>query len=304
QDGSYVAEVLIERGYDVTGVARQDSSRWIEPGRFRYRTLDIADAGALDALLAETMPGEIYHMAAIHGASGYFYELVWREALAVNVASVHTCLEHMRLRDSNARLFYPSSLKAFGAHPPHLISAATPRVSDCLYSITKNAAADLIQFYRAKHGSFASIGYYFNHDSPRRPDNYFLPRLAARIAAGVLRKHAAPEIASLDFWCDWGSSREFAELSVDLLHADQPGDAVVATGHPVYAGALAGELCTAAGLPTPQIQAPAYNALVRADMTDLKRMIGRIPKMQAFDVAAWILRERHGIALTATKEMP
>lgn len=304
QDGSYIAEILIERGYNVTGIARQNAPRWIEPERFRYRTLDIADASALDALLAEIMPGEIYHMAAIHGASGYFYEPVWREALAVNVACVHTCLEHMRLRDSSARLFYPSSLKAFGAHPPPLISAATPRISDCLYSITKNAAADLIQFYRAKHGSFASIGYYFNHDSPRRPDNYFLPRLAARIAAGVSRKGAAPEITSLDFWCDWGSSREFAELSVDLLQAEQPGDAVVATGHPVYAGALAEELCAAAGLPVPQMQTPARGAPFRADMTGLQKTVGRVPKLQAFDVAAWILRERHGIALTAAKEMP
>jgi GDPmannose 4,6-dehydratase len=304
QDGSYIAEVLIERGYDVTGIARQDRSRWIDPKRFRYRALDLANAGALDALLAETMPGEIYHMAAIHGASGYFYEPVWREALAVNVASVHTCLEHIRLRDGNARLFYPSSLKAFGAHPPPIINAATPRVSDCLYSITKNAATDLIHFYRVKHKSFASVGYYFNHDSPRRPDNYFLPRLAARIAADVSRRHTGPEIVSLDFWCDWGSSREFAVVTVDLLQADRPGDAVVATGRPVHAAALAAQLCAAAGLPLPPVQAPASDAPIRADMAELEALVGRVPAMQAFDVAAWILRERHGLALTATKEVP
>jgi GDPmannose 4,6-dehydratase len=304
QDGSYIAEVLIERGYDVTGIARQTTSRWIDPKRFHYRTLNIADAGALDALLVEIMPGEIYHMAAVHGASGYVYETVWRDALAVNVASVHVCLEHMRLRDRNARLFYPSSLKAFGAHAHGSIGAATPRVSDCLYSITKNAATDLIHFYCAHHECFASIGYYFNHDSPRRPDNYFLPRLAAKVAAQVAQKGIAPEIASLNFWCDWGSSREFAEITVDLLHADAPGDAVVATGQPVYAGALAAQLFAAAGLPSQLLQAPASEAPIRADTTGLETMAGRIPHMQAFDVAAWILRERHGLALAKTEEMP
>ncbi|HEY5225660.1 MAG TPA: GDP-mannose 4,6-dehydratase [Methylovirgula sp.] len=304
QDGSYIAEVLIERGYDVTGIARQATSRWIDPKRFRYRTLDIADAGALDALLSEILPGEIYHMAAIHGASGYVYEPVWREALGVNVASVHACLEHMRLRGGNARLFYPSSLKAFGAHPPRSISAATPRVSDCLYSITKNAATDLIHFYRAHHESFASIGYYFNHDSPRRPDNYFLPRLAAGIAAQVAQKGVAPRVATLDFWCDWGSSREFAEITVDFLHADAPGDVVVATGQPIYAGALAVQLYKAAGLPPQVLQAPTSEAPIRADTTDLQMMAGRIPHMQAFDVAAWILREQYGLALANTEEMP
>ncbi len=182
QDGSYLAEVLIERGYDVTGVARQAASRWVDPKRFRYIALDIAEAAALDALLAEIRPDEIYAMAAVHGSSGYAYEAGWRAALAVNVGSVHTCLEHMRMRSKHARLFYPSSLKAFGAHPPHCISETTPRVSDCLYSITKNAATELIRYYRTHHGAFACVGYYFNHDSPRRPDSYFLPRLAARIA--------------------------------------------------------------------------------------------------------------------------
>ena len=91
-------------------------------------------------------------MAAIHGSAGYAYEASWREALAVNVGSVHACLEHMRRRCPAARLFYPSSLKVFGDPPPSEIDEETPRIGSCLYSITKNAATDLIHQYRADMG--------------------------------------------------------------------------------------------------------------------------------------------------------
>ncbi len=217
QDGSYIAEALLDRGCAVTGIGRQAVSRWVDPARFNYVQLDVANADPLSDLLARAMPDQIYHMAAVHGSAGHVYEDVWRQALAVNVGSVHTCLEHMRLRSPATRLFYPSSLKVFGNPPPTEIDETTPRVSSCLYSITKNAATELIHYYRAQHGSWAAVSYYFNHDSPRRPDSYFLPRLAAQIAASMRHTVPAPGVATLDFWCDWGSSREFMEMTVDLL---------------------------------------------------------------------------------------
>jgi GDPmannose 4,6-dehydratase len=298
QDGSYLAEILIKRGYQVTGAAWQTASRWVDPGRFHYVALDVADASALGALLAEVLPGEIYHMAAIHGSAGHVYEARWREALALNVGSVHTCLEHIRNRSRDTRLFYPSSLKVFGTPPPPRIDESTPRVSSCLYSITKNTATDLIQYYRVRHDVWASVGYYFNHDSPRRPDNYFLPRLAARTAAEVSQRGPAPEIVTLDFWCDWGSSYEFMELTADLVQVDHPSDVVVASGQPVHAAALAAELAGAVGIASPHtVPPPDGEAPYRADLAMLKRTVGRVPRHHAIDVAGWILRERHGIAI-------
>jgi GDPmannose 4,6-dehydratase len=296
QDGSYLAEILIERGYRVTGAGRQAASRWVDPSRFCYVALDVAVAPTLDALLAELLPDEIYHMAAIHGSAGYSYEASWREALALNVGSVHTCLEHIRNRSPAARLFYPSSLKAFGTCLPARIDENTPRVSSCLYSITKNAATDLIHYYRIHHNVWASVGYYFNHDSPRRPDSYFLPRLAALIAARLGRSVLTPDIASLDFWCDWGSSKEFMELTADLLVAEHPRDVVLATGQPVHAAALAAELADVFGLAPLAAVPPLFReAPFRGDLTGLQAAVGRVPRHNAMDVADWILRERYGI---------
>jgi GDPmannose 4,6-dehydratase len=296
QDGSYLTEVLLERGHTVIGVARQATSRWVDPARFRYVQLDAAGEDDLDALLSRTMPDEIYHMAVVHGAAGHVYETVWRQALALNVASVHTCLEHMRRRKPSTRLFYPSSLKVFGDPPPAEIDETTTRVGSCLYSITKNAATDLIHHYRHVHGIWASVGYYFNHDSPRRPDNYFLPRLAARFAAESRHEKTAPDVASLDFWCDWGSSREFMELTADLLRQDTPRDVVIATGRPVYAADLALTLAAELGVAPPAM--PRRTDLtppVRARLDGLTRAVGRLPRRDALDVMHWILAERHGL---------
>ena len=296
QDGSYIADVLLERGVKITGVGRQPLSRWIDPARFDYIHLDAADADALDGLLARVMPDHIYHMAAIHGSAGHAYETVWRQALALNVGSVHTCLEHMRLRSPSTRLFYPSSLKVFGNPPPAEIDEATPRIGSCLYSITKNAATDLIHYYRAQYSAWACVAYYFNHDSPRRPDSYFLPRLAEQIAASLQPGEATPGVASLDFWCDWGSSREFMELTVDLLGLDAPRDVIMATGRPVYAADLARDLAESVGADLPSLPPPAATAPpIRARLEALHTAVGRLPRRSALDVAQWILAERHGI---------
>lgn len=298
QDGSYLTEVLLESGHAVTGVALQSESRWVDAARFNYVQLDSADEDALRGLLRRTMPDQIYHMAAIHGPAGYTYESEWREALALNVGSVHTCLEHIRVSSPATRLFYPSSIKVFGNPPPSEIDEATPRVASCLYSITKNAATELVHYYRQHHGSWACVSYYFNHDSPRRPDTYFLPRLAAQVAGSLRKDVSSPSVANLDFWCDWGSSREFMEMTVDLLRLESPRDVVMATGQPVYAADLARDLAASVGAPIVPLGMRTQNAPpVRARLEGLQTAIGRIPRCGALEVAKWILADRHGLGL-------
>src|SRR5690606_10077599 len=107
---------------------------------------DLTEAGALAAALARIAPDRIYHVAALHGASGFVYEDKWQDALAVNLGTVHLCLEHIRLRSPATRLLYASSLKSFGSPPPPVIVETAPRRSNCLYSITKNAATDLVEY--------------------------------------------------------------------------------------------------------------------------------------------------------------
>jgi GDPmannose 4,6-dehydratase len=295
QDGSYLAEQLLCRGHDVTGVGRQALSRWVDPSRFRYVPLDIMNYAALDQLLDALRPEQIYHLAASHGPAGHTYETVWREALTVNLGTLHVCLEHLRSRPLETRLFYPSSLKAFGSHPPPVIAEQSPRVSDCLYSVTKNAACDLVQYYRTHHHCRASVGFFFNHDSPRRPDTYFLPRLAAKLAA-KLQGTDGPALATLDFWCDWGDAREFMGLVAELMQRQQPDDLVFATCKPLFAATLADCLSRAMGLGGGSI-APASQPPFRADVSRMISVLGRSPRRDGLDVARWILRDSYGIEI-------
>src|SRR4029077_5218482 len=91
QDGSYMADILLRRGYRVIGIARQDRSRWVDHPEFRHVKLDAGDSHQLGHLLSETKPDRIFALAAVHGAAGYSYEANWRECLAVNTGSVHSC---------------------------------------------------------------------------------------------------------------------------------------------------------------------------------------------------------------------
>jgi GDPmannose 4,6-dehydratase len=247
----------------------------------------------LDQLLATEKPDEIYHLAAVHGPAGYAYEAVWQAALAVNLGTLHTCLEHIRTRTGHARLFYASSLKAFCEHPPAVIDEETPRVSNCLYSITKNAAFDLVRYYREHHGVWGCVGFFSNHESPRRADSFFLPRLVTWLA-GQVRGTAAPAPASLDFWGDWGSSREFMALAADLLRVADPTDLMFATGQPVYAAELAARLAHSLGLAAPQVTSTGASPR-RIEIGRMSAVLGRVPEHGAIAVAYWILRERHGL---------
>ena len=115
QDGSYLCESLAASGQRVVAIGRQ--SDYAEPlpnGEFRYFQIDLTDREALRAVLSTAQPDHIYHVAAVHGESGFSYESVVPELFAVNVLSVHVCLEYLREIDGG-RLFYASSSKVFGA---------------------------------------------------------------------------------------------------------------------------------------------------------------------------------------------
>lgn len=303
QDGSYLAEALLAAGVAVTGVGRQPASRYLSEGPlFRFVSLDLAQGNDLPALLGEVRPERIYHVAAIHGAAGFFYEDKWQDALTVNVGSVHHCLEYAR-KVGGARLLYASSVKAFDAETPEVVSEDLVRKSTCLYSITKNATADLIDYYRKRHGIRASTVFLFNHDSPRRPPQFFLPRVTA-ILARALRDEPQDEVLrSLDFACDWGSAAEFMQISRDLLESDANRDYVLATGKTWTGLEFTAALFRLAGLDWQRYvkleKAPGSEPvrMFRADISRLIATLGRAPRQSALDVARWILQENHGLML-------
>jgi GDPmannose 4,6-dehydratase len=290
QDGSYLSEILVSRGHDVTAVARQPQPRWpVADPRYRYRACDIADTSALEALLDDVRPGIIFHFAAIHGAAGFDYAPVSQVAHLVNTQSVRAVLDHVRRDNPACGFIYASSAKVFGAPLPARISEQTPRVSTCVYSSTKNAAHDLIDEYRARHGLAASVLYLFNHESPRRSADYFTPRIAKALAR-ARRDGGKTELQTLDFACDWGDAREYMGIAADIGERGLGEDYVLASGKTWTGREMVAALFARHGLDyrdhlvETAAAASSPVALYHADVGKLRGRLGRTPRRSVLDV--------------------
>ena len=114
QDGSYLAELLVRRGYLVSGIGRQLQSRYTPVGPlFYYTNLDLADREALGAFVSDFQPHVAFRLAAVHGSSGYAYEQIFGDMMKVNTDALHVLLEYARLVNPKLRIIYASSSKIF-----------------------------------------------------------------------------------------------------------------------------------------------------------------------------------------------
>ena len=235
QDGSFLCEIQAAAGHRVLAVGLQPEYAWDAPaGEFSYHQLDISDQSALRTFLAAQQPESIFHVAAVHGAAGFRYEPVGEKLFAVSLVSVHSCLEYLRER-GEGQLFYASSCKVFGESLRGNIDENTSQRADCLYSVAKIAAGKLINCYRRDHGVSAVVGFLFNHESTRRPPQFFIPTVARALANGLAGTGVRETLNSLDFYADWGSAREFMQLASEALQLGVNEDLVVASGTTVYA---------------------------------------------------------------------
>lgn len=288
QDGTFLSRGLLRRGYRVIGVGKQPEPRFSYARQtFTYAPMDLALGSAeLAQLLEAQRPDSVFHVAAVHAsASAASYETRFQDMLAVNVGSLHAVLEYARLRNPQAGVLYASSAKVFGSPLPAFIDETTPRVSSCLYSITKNAAGDLLSYYREAHGCRASQLYLFNHESELRPASFFIPKLVRMLAAGAQGEATQERFATLDFCCDWGSAEEYMELAIDCLEHAPAQDFVLATGRCLSARDLVTGLAAKYGRDVSRLEAhsestPRGQSFYRASTAKLRTELGRSPQQQ------------------------
>ncbi len=300
QDGSYLAEHLIKDDWEVHGVGRQEVSRWVLPNAgFVYHSVNLADVNTLWMLLDSVRPDAIFHFAAVHGAAGFSYESHWREVHAVNVVAVHAVLEYQRTVKPDATLIYASSSKVFGEKLPARINANSPRYSTCIYTTTKNAATDLINYYRKRHLSKSSVIWTFNHESIRRGQDYFLPKIVDALAKSIIDRSYIAEIASLGFWIDWGDANEFMQLVATMHNAIPNSDVIFATGKTIWAEEFVNSLFSKFGLDFQTHLREKFPLLeerpVRweVDTTGIKQQCGIIPTRSVLEVALDMLKHNY-----------
>jgi GDPmannose 4,6-dehydratase len=285
----------------VDGAGRQPISAWIPESKgFSYHALDLNNLSALTALLYERDPGFIFHLAAVHGAAGFRYEDHWLESHTVNTLATHVVLEHQRRHAPNSVLVYASSSKAFDPTQVSLVSESTPRRSTCIYSTTKNAATDLIAYYRRMHRIMASVVWTFNHESPRRGGDYFIPRVVAILANSILDNTYSGQVGTLRFSADWGDAAEYMKFVGDIAERAPGKDFVLASGTNLQATQFVSELFGRHHLrwqdhlierDSVPISEPA--PALHADLTALRAALGRVPQRSIYDVCDQILNRNH-----------
>jgi len=296
QDGSFLAEKLVSEGNEVEGWGRQESYRFdsVQDG-LRYSIVDLRDGDAVRRGIEVFAPDEIYCVAATHGAAGFSYEPVLDSVLDVNIKALYYALEYARCSGNSARIFYASSAKVFGDPLPGVISNETPRRNQCLYSISKNASENLIQYYRDRHGVKVSVGVLFNHESNRRSMEYFLPRMCSGVAAAARGQSGMSEFRTLDFFCDWGSAEEFMSLAIQSLRVENPGTFLMATGKTLKARDLVSRVYSQFGLDyrkfvncsNPDFVGNPY----QVELDSMLATIGVVPEVGAVDLCCRMVSE-------------
>lgn len=238
QDGSYLAELLLSKGYEVHGLIRRSSTFntdridhiYQDPHEQSPRLIlhyaDLSDGSRLVTLLNEIQPDEVYNLAAQSHVRVSFDEPEYTGD--VTGLGTTRLLEAIRALGLDTRFYQASSSEMFGATPPPQ-NEETPFYPRSPYGVAKVYSYWITRNYREAYGLFAVNGILFNHESPRRGDTFVtrkITRAVARIAAGV---QSELYMGNLDAVRDWGYAPEYVEGMWRMLQHDEPTDYVVAT---------------------------------------------------------------------------
>ena len=233
QDGSYLAELLLEQGYQVTGIVRRSSAPnlWrIEHllDRIELRPGDLLDQLSLMKVIAETRPHELYNLAAMS-----FVPASWDQPMLTgefNAQGVTRVLEAIRQVDPGIRLYQASSSEMYGKVREVPQTELTPFYPRSPYGVSKVFAHYITVNYRESYNLFAASGILFNHESPRRGLEFVTRKVtdgAARIKLGLADSLA---LGNLDAQRDWGFAGDYVRAMWLMLQQNQPDDYVIATG--------------------------------------------------------------------------
>ena len=241
QDGSYLAEMLLEKGYEVHGVVRRSSTMnrgridhlehahpsHLDTARFTLHYGDMTDSGGLNRLVMTVAPDEIYNLAAQSQVHISFDQPEYTG----NTDGLGTIrlLEAIRATGRPTRFYQASSSEMFGLTPPPQ-NETTPFHPRSPYGIAKLYAHWMTVNYREAYGMFACSGILFNHESPRRGENFVTRKVTRGIAAILAGRNRKLRLGNLEARRDWGHARDYVEAMWMMLQQEAPDDYVVATG--------------------------------------------------------------------------
>jgi len=237
QDGAYLSQFLLSKGYEVFGVIRRSSHRGVEDHRLRWLGVadkvtlldgDMDDVSSLVRIVKETKPDEIYNLAAQS-----FVASSWRQPIHtanITATGVANILEAMRAEAPEARFYQASSSEMFGLIQQDRQSETTPFYPRSPYAVAKLYGHWITVNYRESFGFHASSGILFNHESPLRGIEFVTRKVTDGVARIKLGKAKELRLGNIDAKRDWGHARDYVQAMWMMLQQDKPDDYVVATG--------------------------------------------------------------------------
>ncbi len=300
QDGAYLAEFLLGKGYEITGVLRRSASadiigerlRWLGIlDRVRLVESNLGDLSSLIRVIQQTKPDEVYNLGAQS-----FVAASWHQPLltgAVTGLGAANVLEAVRIVRPEARFYQASSSEMFGKVQDPIQSERTPFYPRSPYGVAKLYAHWMTVNYRESFGLHASSGILFNHESPLRGIEFVTRKITdgvARIKLGLSRTLL---LGNLEARRDWGHARDYVRAMWSMLQQSTPDDYVIATGRTVSIR----EFCRAAfahvGLDyeefvrvSPDLMRPAEVDVLQGDPAKARRTLGWEPRITLEEMIA------------------
>ena len=244
QDGSYLSELLLDKGYTVVGLRRRSSSEkgleriqhLLNNDNFKLVEADITDSGCVNNLIAEYMPHEVYNLAAQSHVGTSFKQPSYTSQ--VNLQGPINFLEAIRLLSPSTKFYQASTSEMFGKNYEVFADTkyqkeTTPFVPQSPYAVAKLAAHEMVRIYRDSYELFACCGILFNHESERRGENFVTRKITKWIgefvASGQDEDFPALRLGNLDAHRDWGHAQDYVDAMYLMLQQDEPEDYVIAT---------------------------------------------------------------------------
>ena len=237
QDGSYLAEFLLEKGYEVHGITRRISisntqriDHLLAANKIKIHDGDLSDGNSIVRIINEVQPDEIYNLAAqSHVGNSFDVPIYTGDVDALGVLRILDAVHQLGL-DKKTRIYQASTSELYGQVEEVPQNENTPFHPFSPYAVAKQYGFWMMREYRDAYGQFAANGILFNHESERRGETFVTRKItlaAARIAQGL---QECLYLGNLDSKRDWGYAKDYVECMWLILQQDEPDDYVIATG--------------------------------------------------------------------------
>ena len=300
QDGTYLAELLTAKGYAVFGLIRRGASRHPNlqyvPSTVTLLDGDVTDLGSCVAAVTAAQPDEVYHLAAQSHVGRSFKEAA-ATANATGLGALNM-LEAVRIAAPKARFYFASTSELFGGVSGEPCNERTVFQPRSPYAIAKLYAHHMAQLYRTAYGMHVSCGILFNHESPRRGEEFVTRKITLGIRRILSGEAPNLRLGNLEAKRDWGFAGDYVEAMWRMLQQETPGDYVIGTGetHTIaeFIEACLDELGLD-GAAVPIVQDPAFmrpaevNVLI-ADSSKAKAVLGWEPSVRFRDLVRMMVR--------------